>query len=85
MIAWEESRNSGGNAATPSRVDMNRKTRPRPAMRRRHAQFRCAVRNNHTALAVSDESPRMRGVGGPRLRAGRRRETPAWTGIVSMI
>ena len=85
MIAWQESRNSGGNAATPSRVDMNRKTRPRPALRRRHARFRCAVRNIYTALAVSDESPRMRGVGSLRLRAGQRRKTPAWTGIVLTI
>jgi hypothetical protein len=45
MIAWEYPRISGGNAAAPSCVDMNRKTRPRPPLRERHARFRRAVRN----------------------------------------
>jgi hypothetical protein len=45
MIAWEDPRFSSGNAAAPSRVDMNRKTRPRPALRARHARFRRAEWN----------------------------------------
>ena len=63
MIAWEEPRISGGNAAAPSCVDINRKTRPRPALRERQARFRRAVRNAPVALAVTDESPGKRGVG----------------------
>ena len=63
MIAWEEPRYFSGNAAAPSRVDMNRKTRPRPALRERHARFRRAVRNAPVALAVTDESPGKRGDG----------------------
>jgi hypothetical protein len=57
MIAWEYPRISGGNAAAPSCVDMNRKTRPRPPLRERHARFRRAVRNAQVALAVIDGSP----------------------------
>jgi hypothetical protein len=56
MIAWGNSRISDGNAAAPSRVDMNRTTRSRPAVRERHARFRCAVRNADLALAFLDES-----------------------------
>jgi hypothetical protein len=63
MIAWENPRFSSGNAAAPSCVDMNRKTRPRPALRERHARFRRAVRNAPVALAVTDESQGKRGVG----------------------
>ena len=68
-----------GNAAAPSCVDMNRKTRSRPALRERHARFRRAVRNAHVALAVTDEShweegSRVRGLGragGERRQHGR--------------
>ncbi len=63
MIAWEDPRFSSGNAAAPSRVDMNRKTRPRPALRARHARFRRAEWNASVALVVIDESPGKRGVG----------------------
>ncbi len=63
MIAWEEPRISHGNAAAPSRVDMDRKTRPRPALRERHARFRRAVRNASLALALTDGSQGKRGVG----------------------
>ena len=63
MIAPENPRFSNGNAAAPSRVDMNRKTRPRPALRERHARFRRAVRNATVALALTDGSQGKRGVG----------------------
>jgi hypothetical protein len=63
MIAWEEPRFSSGNATAPSRVDMSKKTRPRPALRERHARFRRAVRNAPVASAVTGESPGKRGVG----------------------
>jgi hypothetical protein len=63
MIAEEDPRYSGGNAAAPFCVDMNRKTRPRPALRARHARFRRAEWNAPVAVAVIDESPGMRGVG----------------------
>jgi hypothetical protein len=81
MIARENPRFSNGNAAAPSCVDMNRKTRPRPALRERDARFRRAVRSAPVALALIDGSPGKRGFGGPRLRAGWRRKTPAWTGF----
>jgi hypothetical protein len=63
MIARENPRFSSGNAAAPSRVDINRKTRPRPALRERHARFRRAVRNASLALALSDGFQGKRGVG----------------------
>jgi hypothetical protein len=63
MIARENPRFSNGNAAAPSRVDINRKTRPRPALRERHARFRRAVRNAPRALALTDGSQGKRGVG----------------------
>jgi hypothetical protein len=63
MIARENPRFSNGNAAAPSRVDINRKTRPRPALRERHARFRRAVRNASLALALTDGSQGKRGVG----------------------
>jgi hypothetical protein len=62
MIAEEDPRFSSGNAAAPSCVDMNRKTRPRPALRERDARFRRAVRNDPVALALIDGSPGKRGV-----------------------
>ena len=82
MIASEDPRFSCGNAAAPSCVDMNKKTRPRPALRERHARFRRAVRNASMALALTDGSQGEEGSRGPRLRAGWRRKTPAWTGFV---
>ena len=54
---------SNGNAATPSRVDMDRKTRPRPPLRERHAWFRRAVRSASLALALTNGSQGKRGVG----------------------
>jgi hypothetical protein len=63
MIAPEVPRFSCGNATAPSRVDMIQKTRPRPALRERHARFRCAVRNAPARLVVTDESSGKRGVG----------------------
>jgi hypothetical protein len=57
MIAWENPRFSGGNAAAPSCVDMNRRLVSRPALRERQARFRRAVRNRPEALAETDESP----------------------------
>jgi hypothetical protein len=63
MIARENPRFSNGNAAAPSRVDMNRMTRPRPALRERDARFRRAVRNASVALALIDGSHGKRGVG----------------------
>jgi hypothetical protein len=63
MIARENPRFSNGNAAAPSRVDINRKIRPRPALRERHTWFRRAVRNASLALALTDESQGKRGVG----------------------
>jgi hypothetical protein len=56
MIAKENPRFSSGNAAAPSCVDMNRKTRPRPALRERDARFRRAVRNAPVALMLIDGS-----------------------------
>jgi hypothetical protein len=81
MIARENPRFSNGNAAAPSCVDMNRKTRPRPALRERDARFRRAVRNASVALALIDGCSGEEGSRGPRLRAGWRRKTPAWTGF----
>ena len=63
MIARENPRFSNGNAAAPSCVDMNRMTRPRPALRERDARFRRAVRNASVALALIDGSQGKRGVG----------------------
>jgi hypothetical protein len=63
MIARENPRFSNGNAAAPFCVDMNRKTRPRPALRARRARFRRAEWNAPVALATTDESPGKRGVG----------------------
>jgi hypothetical protein len=62
MIAKENPRISSGNAAAPSCVDMNRKTRPRPALRERDARFRRAVRNAPVALVLIDGSLGKRGV-----------------------
>jgi hypothetical protein len=62
MIAKENPRFSSGNAAAPSCVDMNRKTRPRPALRERDARFRRAVRNAPVALLLIDGSLGKRGV-----------------------
>jgi len=79
MIAKENPCFSSGNAAAPSCVDMNRKTRPRPALRERDARFRRAVRNAPVALALIDGSLGKRGVvvrgfgraGGERRQHGR--------------
>jgi hypothetical protein len=79
MIAKENPRFSSGNAAAPFCVDMNRKTRPRPALRERDARFRRAVRNAPVALALIDGSLGKRGVvvrgfgraGGERRQHGR--------------
>ena len=54
---------SNGNAAAPSCVDMNRKTRPRPALRERQTRFRRAVRNAPVVLALTDGFQGKRGVG----------------------
>jgi hypothetical protein len=62
MIAKENPRFSSGNAAAPSCVDMNRKTRPRPALREHDARFRRAVRNAPVALLLIDGSLGKRGV-----------------------
>jgi hypothetical protein len=74
MIAWENPRFSGGNAAAPSCVDMNKRLvrAPRPAPRERQAWFRRAVRNTPAALAVTDESPgKRRGKSGSAASCGR--------------
>jgi hypothetical protein len=63
MIASEDPRFSGGNAAASSCVDMNRRLVSRPALRERQVRFRRAVRNTPAALALTDESLGKRGVG----------------------
>jgi hypothetical protein len=45
MIASEDPRFSGGNAAAPSCVDMNRRLVSRPVLREHQARFHRAVRN----------------------------------------
>ena len=79
MIARENPRFSNGNAAAPFCVDMNRKTRPRPALRARHARFRRAVRNALVALALTDGSQGKREVGVRGFgRAGGERRQHGW-------
>jgi hypothetical protein len=81
MIASEDPRFSGGNAAAPSCVDMNRRLVSRPRAARTPGPVPPCGAEPSRGLGNDQRVAGEEGSRGPRHRAGWRRKTSAWTGF----